>query len=98
MHLKSVQNVRGRGAALKAYFVYGKTLQRSPSCILYLFRRMFSYARRPIGLVIGLLVLGAGIYYLAKEKHDPESKKIYTVVSVIGGVVAIVCAVLLAVA
>lgn len=51
-----------------------------------------------IGLVIGLLVLGAGIYYLAKEKHDPESKKIYTVVSVIGGVVAIVCAVLLAVA
>ena len=45
-----------------------------------------------------VLVLGAGIYYLAKEKHDPESKKIYTVVSVIGGVVAIVCAVLLVVA
>ena len=42
--------------------------------------------------------LGAGIYYLSKEKHDPESKKIYTVVSVIGGAVAIVCAVLLAVA
>ena len=40
---------------------------------------------------------GAGIYYLSKEKHDPESKKIYTVVSVIGGAVAIVCAVLLAV-
>ena len=51
-----------------------------------------------IGLVIGLLVLGAGIYYLSKEKHDPESKKIYTVVSVIGGAVAIVCAVLRAVA
>lgn len=51
-----------------------------------------------IGLVIGLLVLGAGIYYLAKEKHDPESKKIYTGVSVIGGVVAILCAVLLVVA
>lgn len=31
-----------------------------------------------IGLIIGLLVLGAGIYYLAKEKHDPESKKIYS--------------------
>lgn len=53
---------------------------------------------RIIGLVIGLLVLGAGIYYLAKEKHDPESKKIYTVVSVIGGAVAIVCALLLAAA
>ena len=48
-----------------------------------------------IGLVIGMLVLGAGIYYLAKEKHDPESRKIYTIVSVIGGVVAAVCAVLL---
>lgn len=28
-----------------------------------------------IGLIIGILVLGAGIYYLIKEKHDPESKK-----------------------
>lgn len=48
--------------------------------------------------IIGTLnpVVRAGIYYLSKEKHDPESKKIYTVVSVIGGAVAIVCAVLLA--
>ena len=36
-----------------------------------------------IGLIIGLLVLGAGICYLVKEKQDPESRKIYTVVSVI---------------
>ncbi len=48
-----------------------------------------------IGLIIGLLVLGAGIYYLVKEKQDPESRKIYTVVSIIGGVIAAVCAVLL---
>ena len=48
-----------------------------------------------IGLVIGLLVLGAGIYYLVKEKQDAESRIIYTVVSIIGGVVAAVCAVLL---
>lgn len=48
-----------------------------------------------IGLIIGILVLCAGIYYLVKEKHDPESKKIYTVVSVIGGVVTAACAVLL---
>lgn len=48
-----------------------------------------------IGFIIGILVLGAGIYYLVKEKHDPESKKIYTVVSVIGGVVTAACAVLL---
>ena len=48
-----------------------------------------------IGLIIGILVLGAGIYYLAKEKHDPESKKIYTVVSIIGGGLAAACALLL---
>ena len=48
-----------------------------------------------IGLVIGLLVLGAGIYYLVKEKKDAESRKIYTVVSIIGGMIAAVCAVLL---
>ena len=48
-----------------------------------------------IGLIIGLLVLGAGICYLVKEKQDPESSKIYTVVSVIVGVLAAVCAVLL---
>ena len=38
-----------------------------------------------IGLIIGLLVLGAGICYLVKEKQDAESRKIYTVVSIIGG-------------
>ena len=48
-----------------------------------------------IGLLIGILVLGAGIYYLVREKHDPESRTIYTVISVIGGVVAAVCAMLL---
>ncbi len=48
-----------------------------------------------IGLIIGLLVLGAGICYLVKEKQDAESRKTYTVVSIIGGVLAAVCAVLL---
>lgn len=48
-----------------------------------------------IGLIIGILVLGAGIYYLAKEKHDAESRKIYTIASVIGGVICVVSAVLL---
>ena len=48
-----------------------------------------------IGLIIGVLVLGAGLYYLVKEKNDPESKKIYTIISAVGGVVAAVCAVLL---
>ncbi len=48
-----------------------------------------------IGLIIGVLVLCAGIYYLVKEKQDPESKKIYSVVSAIGGAVAVACALLL---
>ena len=30
-----------------------------------------------IGILIGLLVLGTGIYYLHQEKHDSESRKIY---------------------
>jgi cytochrome bd-type quinol oxidase subunit 2 len=44
-----------------------------------------------VGLLIGILVLGMGLYYRNKEKSDPESKKIYTVVSGIGGVVALIC-------
>ncbi len=62
---------------------------------VYGFGKSAPEAEKIIGLVIGVLVLGAGIYYLVKEKNDPESKKIYTVVSVIGGVIAAVCAVLL---
>ena len=42
-----------------------------------------------LGLLISVLVLGAGVYYLTKEKHDPESKKIYTVVSIVGALVAV---------
>ena len=41
-----------------------------------------------LGLLIGVLVLGAGVYYLTKKKHDPEAKKIYTVVSIVGALVA----------
>lgn len=43
-----------------------------------------------IGLIISILVAVAGIYYLGKEKNDPESKKIYGTITVIGVVVAIV--------
>lgn len=44
-----------------------------------------------IGLIIGLLVLIAGIYYLVKEKDDRESKKIYSVISLVGALVSAVC-------
>lgn len=38
-----------------------------------------------IGAVIGALILGFGLYYLIKEKNDPESRKIYGIISAIGG-------------
>lgn len=43
-----------------------------------------------VGLVIGILILGAGIYYLVKEKNDPESKKIYSITAGIGAVMVLV--------
>lgn len=42
-----------------------------------------------IGLVIGILVLCASIYYLIKEKNDPESRRIYGVISLPGGALTI---------
>lgn len=48
-----------------------------------------------IGLVIGLMLLGAGISSLSKSKDDPESKQIYTITSVIGAAIAIACVALL---
>ena len=48
-----------------------------------------------IAAVIGALILGAGLYYLIKEKNDKESKKIYTITSVIGAVIVVVSLVLL---
>ena len=48
-----------------------------------------------IGLVIGILLLCAGIYYLVKEKHDAESKKIYGIISLIGVILSAACILLL---
>lgn len=48
-----------------------------------------------IGLVIGLLILGTGIYYLIKERNDDESRKIYTITGIIGAVIAVVSVILL---
>lgn len=48
-----------------------------------------------IGLIIGLLLLAAGLHYLNQNKNDTESRKIYGITAAIGAVVAVVCAVLL---
>ena len=41
-----------------------------------------------IGIIIGLLVAGAGIYFLKENKNDAESKKIYSIVIAVGIVIA----------
>ncbi len=43
-----------------------------------------------IGAIIGALIAVFGLYYLVKEWKDPESKKIYGIISGIGGVIFIV--------
>ncbi len=39
-----------------------------------------------IGIMIGVSILGAGLYFLFKEKNDPESRKIYSIIAVAGGI------------
>lgn len=41
------------------------------------------------GLIIGILILGGGIYYFVKEKDDKESNKIYGIISVVGLIITI---------
>lgn len=48
-----------------------------------------------IAIVIGVLILSVGLYYLSKEKHGPESRKIYGVISAVGAVIALAAAILL---
>ncbi|MDO4327218.1 MAG: hypothetical protein Q4E24_14505 [bacterium] len=42
-----------------------------------------------IGLLIGCMICGAGIYYLMKEKNDLESKKIYSITTGVGAVIVL---------
>ena len=48
-----------------------------------------------LGLIVGLLLLGAGLYYLNQNKQDAESRKIYSITAVVGATIAAVCGVLL---
>lgn len=41
-------------------------------------------------LIVGAGMLSAGIVYLRKEKDDPDSVKIYRVVSIVGSVLVAV--------
>jgi hypothetical protein len=43
-----------------------------------------------IGLLIGLLILGGGIYYLNANKEDDESRKIYGITILVGVIITVV--------
>ena len=48
-----------------------------------------------IGLAIGLMITGAGIYYLYKERREQESRKIYSSAIAVGVVVTVVAALII---
>ena len=43
-----------------------------------------------VGLLIGLLIFGFGLYYLVREREDKESRTIYMITTIVGAVVAII--------
>ena len=43
-----------------------------------------------IGMIIGIMAAVFGLCYLVKEKQDPESVKIYGIISIIGGAVFVI--------
>lgn len=47
------------------------------------------------GLLIGILVFGAGIGYLMQNKSDAESRKIYGITAILGALVTVASAVML---
>lgn len=44
-------------------------------------------------LLVGLLILGGGLYYLAKSPADPESRRIYGITAAVGAVIVIATAI-----
>ena len=42
-----------------------------------------------IGVIIGILLLAAGLYYFLKEKDDAEARKIYLVVMAVGLIIIV---------
>lgn len=42
-----------------------------------------------IGLIIGIMIFGAGVYYLVKEKEDRDSVKIYGTAVAVGAAISV---------
>lgn len=45
-----------------------------------------------LGIIIGAIVLALGLYFLVKERKDPESRKIYSGFAIIGAAIALISA------
>ena len=39
---------------------------------------------RILALLVGILILGGGLFYLAREKSDREARRVYTVTAAVG--------------
>ena len=48
-----------------------------------------------IGLIIGIMIAAAGIYYYIQEKDDASSCRIYGTAIIVGAVIAVIAAVML---
>lgn len=42
-----------------------------------------------VGLAIGVMILGAGLYFFAKHKSDAESRKIYGITAAVGALIVL---------
>lgn len=43
-----------------------------------------------IGLIVGFLIAGSGIFYFFQNKNDDESKKIYGITVILGIVIIVI--------
>ncbi|MCD7951250.1 MAG: hypothetical protein LUG12_13530 [Erysipelotrichaceae bacterium] len=43
-----------------------------------------------IGLLVSVMILGGGLYYLLQSKDDKESRNIYLIISLIGAIATII--------
>lgn len=42
-----------------------------------------------VGLVIGVMILCGGLYFLTKNRADAESKRVYGTISAVGAVIVL---------
>ena len=48
-----------------------------------------------IGLIIGIMIAVAGIYYYIQEKEEASYRRIYGTAAIVGAVIAVIAAVML---